>query len=573
MYSTAGPAPKKKKSRQSEIALLEKISTSLDTYIGDNPGRTASLSSSSKKKKNKGTSSDASKNAAKNFLAAKTLVRNIAKACAQEKVSANAETEDGESDVLFDSLVEEYKDKYPSLTKRMLLDGIVRYNATINTAKESSDNAPKQEGADSEAKEGEDSEAKDKEGEAKGEEQEEDDDDEEDNDELKFGRIIERVDMEMEKYHERVEALKRSREKAALEPEPEKKKEKKTPKKRGRKRKADSADGSSGTGGASPKPKKAKPSKPKKEKEPKDPAEVALLDDIVKRYAVERAKHERLPNGVFEEIVEDAKRENGMEDFDMPLQALDKKVRFKYNKLMKSEEGEKKPKSRHRTIVDEVYARYSRTKEANGGKLPPGTMDAIIEGVKLEYGLAEVKLSSLKTRCQARFTKENPEFQSNPPDQIKIGKLSSEDKRRRQVLINEVTSRYVREKEAHPKKLADGTLDRIIEQTKEDLGITEFDVPKASIRGRINRKSHFVQTLGSESPYNAIDEPLVTTINSWLSQGISVTRAQGLDLANRLLKGKRLDHDSNGAEIVLDAKWWRNFLERNKRKLVCSSGE
>lgn len=49
----------------------------------------------------------------KNFLAAKTLVKNIAKACAHENVVATHE----KADVLIGSLVEEYKGKYPSVTK------------------------------------------------------------------------------------------------------------------------------------------------------------------------------------------------------------------------------------------------------------------------------------------------------------------------------------------------------------------------------------------------------------------------------------------------------------------------
>eukprot|EP00579_Thalassiosira_antarctica_P026487 CAMPEP_0202003040 /NCGR_PEP_ID=MMETSP0905-20130828/8736_1 /ASSEMBLY_ACC=CAM_ASM_000554 /TAXON_ID=420261 /ORGANISM="Thalassiosira antarctica, Strain CCMP982" /LENGTH=518 /DNA_ID=CAMNT_0048560109 /DNA_START=131 /DNA_END=1687 /DNA_ORIENTATION=+ len=516
MYSTN--SPKKKKSRESEIALLEKISTSLDTYIGDNP------LPSFKPKNEKPTASDASKNAAKNFLAAKTLSKNIAKACAQEKVAATVETE-GKSNVLFDSLVEEYNGKYPSLTKKMLVDGIGRYNAQNENASGGNSGA-----------EGEDTE-------------------DDDNDELKFGRIIFAVDTEMNLYHAKIEALKKSRELAASEPE-------ETPK-LSRKRKSKVADTDTS-------PKKPKAAKQRRARPKENTSETFIINEIVKRYAIERRKHVRLPNGLLETIVDEAKREHKMEFFDMPLNKLDKKVRAKYNKMI-GKDDENDVQNRHKAIVEEVYARYSRTKEANGGiKLPAGTMDSIIEGVKLEYGFTDIKMSSLKVRCQARFTKENPELQINYPGQIKWGELPEEDRKRRQLLMNEITARYVQEKEAHPKKLADGTLDRIIQQTKTDLGITEFEVPKASIRGRINRKSFHVQTLGGESPYDAIDEPLVATINSWLSQGISVTRAQGLDLANRLLKGKQLDHDTNGGEIVLNAKWWRNFLDRNKRRLVCS---
>ena len=509
MFSTS-------QSRKSEIALLEQISTSLDTYIGENPSLTGPTTNYKKR-----SASDVSKNAAKNFLAAKTLVKSIAKSCAQEKVVApTAEKSDG----LFDLLVGEYKEKYPTLTKKMLLDGISRYYDAQDVDKSAAE--------------------------------EEDDKDVE----LKFGRIIASVDAEMNQYYEKVESIKRSRELAGSEPDL-----------------YQANAGMKRSAGASPKVAKAR----RKVKD--DTPEDRLINDISKRYIEEKAKHGRLPNGMFETIVEEMKKQHGLESFDMPLVKLDKKIRHRYYALPTKNETD--ALSKNKFVEGEVYARYSRAKKANGGKLPGGTIDSIIEGVKLEYGLPiDAKLTSLKQKVQQRFTKENPGFESNPPGNVKIAELSEDDNKKRQLLMNEVTARYVKEKEGC-KKLPDGTLDRIIEQTKNDLGIHEFEVPKASIRGRINRKSLHVQTLGSESPFDvslrccscyvevlsltishlclhfveqAIDEPLVTTINSWLSQGISVTRAQGLDLANRLLKGKGMAKDKHGQEIVLNAKWWKN---------------
>ena len=84
-------------------------------------------------------------------------------------------------------------------------------------------------------------------------------------------------------------------------------------------------------------------------------------------------------------------------------------------------------------------------------------------------------MSSLKQKVQARFTKNHPEFTSSIPDgdgSVKIGNLTAEQKSRRQTLLNEVTARYV-EMKASKKKLPDGTLERIIEETKNDLGIHE----------------------------------------------------------------------------------------------------
>lgn len=131
--------------------------------------------------------------------------------------------------------------------------------------------------------------------------------------------------------------------------------------------------------------------------------------------------------------------------------------------------------------------------------------------------------------------------------------------------MNEVVARYLREKDANPKKLANGSIRRIIEETKKELDIHDFDVPESSIRGRIHRKSHFVTHENGNR--DDIDDSVVETINSWLKSGISVSREQGLTLANQTLAGRNLDKDSNGNTITLDAVWWKCFLNRNHHKL------
>eukprot|EP01083_Nonionella_stella_P041440 112377_1 len=108
---------------------------------------------------------------------------------------------------------------------------------------------------------------------------------------------------------------------------------------------------------------------------------------------------------------------------------VDRKVRFRYNRMVQKDDEATQP-TQYNVAIEAVYTRYSRTKIANGGKLPPGTCESIIEGVKLEFGLSELKVKSLKTRIQARFAKQNPEFQSNPPEQLKIGELGEEDRKR-----------------------------------------------------------------------------------------------------------------------------------------------
>jgi len=50
--------------------------------------------------------------------------------------------------------------------------------------------------------------------------------------------------------------------------------------------------------------------------------------------------------------------------------------------------------------VFSMMGRYARTKIANGGKLAPGTLEAICAGVKLEMGMPDMKMSTLESKTQ-----------------------------------------------------------------------------------------------------------------------------------------------------------------------------
>ena len=89
----------------------------------------------------------------------------------------------------------------------------------------------------------------------------------------------------------------------------------------------------------------------------------------------------------------------------------------------------------------------------------------------------------------------------------------------------------------------------------------------------VHRNSLRVMTLEKECLYNAIDEPFIENINNWLSRGMSVTHVQGSELANSLLKQKRLERNNTGDEIQLDAIWWPTFMQHNKKQLICSYDE
>ncbi|KAL7553984.1 hypothetical protein ACHAWF_017353 [Thalassiosira exigua] len=522
-------APKEAKARDpKELALLQSLAASLDTYNGEQ-GATAQAQHhplavpragpSSKKK----SAVEATADFSKNILAAKTLVRSIVKACVEEKVP----TQQTKSVGVIDSLVEEYRPKYPSLTRQMIVDGVERHKKS--RGKSSEDDDEKEGGDDDE------------------DEEEEPPEGGGDDDELIFGRCVELIDEAMYEYHERVAAVKRRRESAESEPPPPPE---------SKKRKKYTMSGL--------------PRKPRKKR---DDPESLLVAEVLKRYCKVRATSVRLPNGTFEKMVEDAQKDMGLDDLDFAFKSVRKRVMWNFQRSDEREESIKH-KAEGNKLIEALYERYSRAKLANGGVLPKGTIESIYEGIKLESGFGTVPDKLDKTtqvRIQTRFRKEHPDVRTHHPGVLQIRTLTKEQKKRRQILMNEILSRYIKKKEdTGMKKLPDGVMDVIIVETKADLGIHEFEVPKETIRGRLHRKSAMVMTLETGNRFDFIDAPLVVMINNWLSQGISVTRAQGLQFANDLLKEKREQGFSVDADIVLDARWWKNFLERNKKKIVCS---
>ena len=528
------------RSRESEIALLEKISTSLETFISA-PDQ-AQVVRYGENSSIRISSADASRDAIKNVLAAKTLVRSIVKVCAKEKLkSGNDEVPDG----LVDALVEEYRGNYPSLTVEKVNEALSRYEPTETSEIDPESDDSDVESAHSNVEGGETQAAK--------------------SFTTTLIRTIIMIDEEMDKYYEKIEALKKTREQrqqfaAAAQGE------KVAPTKK-RKDSNESIVNSP-----------ADPQKPKTKKRaktgprPKNTPENDLLNLIASRYATERERcTERISREMLGFIVEKAKKDMGMEGFDMPMHNISKKVRRIRLQNMANEDsdsdneglGTNKIMKKQAALIDEIYTRYSYEKEMTGEKLPSGTLDAIVDTTKAEMGMPQFNFDKNRIRC--RFKREHPHFSSNRSTLPDIGTMSEETKRKRQLLFNEITARYVHEREVHNGKLPRGAMDLIISSAKDDLGIHDIEVPKSTIRGRHERESPHVMTLGKESPHNAIDEPLIQTINRRLNQGISVTRAQGLELAKSLLKEKMVNEN----ETELNALWWSFFLKRNKHRLSC----
>lgn len=290
----------------------------------------------------------------------------------------------------------------------------------------------------------------------------------------------------------------------------------------------------------------------------------ALYEEMTERYYKAKETNEQLPSRELERIIAETKRDMHREDFDKPYRTVYNEIKKRWKKrgdVGATADGE--ITKRTKEMYEELYKRYCEMKTSHQ-KLSRCSFAELSKSVKEEFGLPD-DLAIKKNRITYRYRREHPDHKSNPEHVVEIRKLSSEDKKRREKLVNEVLARYLKAKAENPTKLPNGIIEKIIEETKKDLDIHDFDVPASSIRGRIHRKSHFVSH--EKSNRDDIDDQLVETINSWLKKGLKVTREQGLQFANQFFASKDLDKDSNGNPITLDAVWWKCFLNRNHHKL------
>jgi len=173
---------------------------------------------------------------------------------------------------------------------------------------------------------------------------------------LLFGTIVNIVDEGMHDYQQRIDALKKSRKSAAA---------------------AAAAKGSNAPPSIV---KRGRPLTYSKNK--KDTPENNLIQELVKRYGEARAQSDgRVPNGFFEAMVNATKKDMQLETLDLgSMVDLNKKIRRMYGRTMKNENVNEP--SQNKILENEIYSRYERAKIANGGKLPAGTLNGIIDVVK-----------------------------------------------------------------------------------------------------------------------------------------------------------------------------------------------
>ena len=547
-----------KRSRE-EISLLQGITSTLETYAPNNTDSetgeggivlpavnlnsktlTPPMQFNQSGKSAVGTSQDA----AKNFLAEKTLIKSISKACLAVRAAAT-------DTAVIDQLIKKYKDGYSGLTLKKVVDGISRASSSniedVASDKKCSENNNNNssEPADAESEEVAP---------------------EEDGD--KALRCIALIDEEMKQYYVKIAEIKAVR----------KKKEAKAARKAKRKReKAAAAAAAKETGTNTSNttattdvaPKKRAKKRKRTTKSDKtvdvDPDD-ALYAEMTERYYRIKETTEHLPSRALERIIEETKRDMHRDDFTVPHRTVYSEIKKRWKKrsdLGATAEGEQVKKVKE--MYEELYKRYCEMKSTQK-KLSAGAFAALKKSVKEEFGLPHDFVIN-KNRITYRYRRDFPDHKANPDHVIEIRNLSSEDKKRREQLVNEVVARYVREKDANTaKKLPKGTVERIVEECKNDLNIHDFDVPTSSIRGRLHRKSYYVSH--ENGNLDDIDGSLVDSINSWLKSGMSVTRDQGLQLANQILAEQNLNKDSNGNMVTLDAVWWKCFLNRNHHKLI-----
>jgi len=342
---------KKSSGREAELALIQQLTAKLDKKIGT----TSSSSTSQKNVYFSPTKKTSTQSKNSDVLAAtKATANSIAKACIEENVSL--QHNENKSMGVVDSLIEEFRLDYPTLTKKMVTDAIDLLKEDMYEEEDIESDA---------AQDYDDYDA--------------------DGNLNKFSRCMEIVTQEMRQYH----SLKRRRE-SSTSSSP-------VAKKVGRPRKSPGA---------------AKGPYKKKE----ESADTKIILEITKRYAKQRETIQgRLPNGAFEDIVAEVKKDLDREDFDLPMSKIKKRVTWHYmswpdKKVPPKTETDKSWDGTE--MMEEIYQRFARAKKAaGGGSLPSNLLENIITGVKLELGVSNrvTNNSKIESHVEQRFNNEHPE--------------------------------------------------------------------------------------------------------------------------------------------------------------------
>lgn len=137
-------------------------------------------------------------------------------------------------------------------------------------------------------------------------------------------------------------------------------------------------------------------------------------------------------------------------------------------------------------------------------------------------------------------------------------------------------------------KLKNGEVQKIINSVKIELNLPDIQVKPATIYKRLKRGCIHGSIPGPKSPSLALDGPLLELILALADMRQCITAAQGLLLANSLIKGEEIEDeirkfklemkyntDMNGKNkdgALLGDAYWRSFLARNRDRLVSKKG-
>ena len=145
---------------------------------------------------------------------------------------------------------------------------------------------------------------------------------------------------------------------------------------------------------------------------------------------------------------------------------------------------------------------------------------------------------------------------------------------------NEIACKFaaVRKTARHGKRMRKGQLEEIIQQVKAHKGI-KSDILPSAIRRRLEFNSLRSHHVADEqiSPLLQMEPTVVEIIRQMARIRQCLTPSKGLQLVNSLLKGTKLQQDligykendnSNNVTSTVGRGYWRNFMKRNKDKIV-----
>lgn len=157
-------------------------------------------------------------------------------------------------------------------------------------------------------------------------------------------------------------------------------------------------------------------------------------------------------------------------------------------------------------------------------------------------------------------------------------------KQSHQIVMNVAATRLRHVYEQNNFRFPRGVPDQVIEQVKEELGMSNAKINKDTVLTRVRRNKPLCYGRGSPSPTHKVDEAMVQICCQLADMRQCIGSKVAIQLVNSLIHEKDIGEEimnykkklgmkpRNKDGYILGYRWWLTFLERNANRIHTAKG-